>query len=91
MASKMKKTEYVTARTRVALSPGDAVRVTRELQELTQAELARASGLSQPTVSGIESGRLRLGAERAEKLARALQVHPAVLLWPQWDAKQRAG
>jgi hypothetical protein len=43
MASKIKKTEYVTARTRVALSPGDAVRVTRELQELTQAELARVS------------------------------------------------
>jgi transcriptional regulator with XRE-family HTH domain len=78
---------YVPARRRVALTPADAVRVTRELQEMTQAELARASDLSQPTLSGIESGRVALGVERAERLARALKVHPAVLLWPNWDAK----
>jgi len=84
MASK--KSDYVPARTRVVLNPGDAVRVTRELQEMTQSELAAASGLSQPTLSGIESGRVALGVERAERLARALKVHPAVLLWPNWDA-----
>lgn len=99
MASKIKKvtrfsrgkaqaptsTKYVAARPRVALSPGDSVRVARELQEMTQAELAAASGIPQPTISSIESGRATLGAERAEKLARALSVHPAVLLWPNWD------
>jgi transcriptional regulator with XRE-family HTH domain len=88
MASKVKKsksTTYVPARTRVVLAPGDAVRVARELQEMTQAELAKASGIPQPTISSIESGRVTLGAERAEKLARALKVHPAVLLWPNWD------
>lgn len=77
--------EYVPARSRVVLKPGDAVRVTRELQEMSQADLAQASGLTQPTISSIESGRATLGAERAEKLARALKVHPAVLLWPAWD------
>jgi hypothetical protein len=33
-------------------------------------------------------------ADRAEKLARALKVHPAVLLWPNWDVElesKRAG
>jgi ribosome-binding protein aMBF1 (putative translation factor) len=77
--------KYVPARVRVALTPGDSVRVARELQEMTQAELAAASGIPQPTISSIESGRATLGAERAEKLARALKVHPAVLLWPNWD------
>ena len=98
MATKLKKTRpagYVPSRTRVVLSPGDAVRVARELQEMTQAELAKTSGLSQPTVSSIESGRTTLGADRAERLARALRVHPAVLLWPNWDveaeSKTRAG
>jgi transcriptional regulator with XRE-family HTH domain len=98
MASKLKKTKapaYVAARTRVALTPGDAVRIARELQELTQAELAAASGLAQGTISSIESGRVTLGAGRAEKLARALEVHPAVLLWPNWDegagSKRAAG
>jgi transcriptional regulator with XRE-family HTH domain len=85
----MKKMErapkYVPARTRVRLAPGDSVRVAREMQEMTQAELAKASGLAQPTVSAIESGRIALGVERAERLARALKVHPAVLLWPNWE------
>jgi transcriptional regulator with XRE-family HTH domain len=86
----VKKADYVPARTRVVLTPGDAVRIARELQEMTQAELARASGLTQPTISGIESGRRALGAERAERLARALKVHPAVLLWPNWDVEVEA-
>jgi len=77
---KTKSSKYVAARVRVALTPGDAVRVARELQELTQAELAKASGIAQPTLSSIENGRATLGAERAEKLARALKVQPAVLL-----------
>ncbi|HME90894.1 MAG TPA: helix-turn-helix transcriptional regulator [Myxococcaceae bacterium] len=82
---KTKSAKYVSARARVALSPGDAVRVARSLQGMTQAELAEASGIPQPTLSSIENGRATLGAERAEKLARALNVHPAVLLWPNWD------
>ena len=93
-AKKEKRSEYVPARVRVALTPGDSVRIARELQEMTQAELAEASGIPQPTISSIESGRATLGAARAEKLARALKVHPAVLLWPNWDtdaAAKRAG
>jgi transcriptional regulator with XRE-family HTH domain len=89
MASKIKKTKptaYVASRTRVVLAPGDSVRIARDLQEMTQADLTTASGISQSTISSIESGRVTLGAERAEKLARALKVHPAVLLWPNWDA-----
>ena len=34
----------VPARARVSLTPGEAVRVMRELQEMTQAQLAAASG-----------------------------------------------
>jgi transcriptional regulator with XRE-family HTH domain len=84
---KARAAKYVPARTRVPLTPGDSVRIARELQEMTQAELAAASGIPQPTISSIESGRATLGAERAEKLARALKIHPAVLLWPNWDAE----
>ena len=84
----------VPYRARVRLTPGDAVRLTRELQEMSQVELAKASGIPQGTISALECGRATLGAERAEKLARALKVHPAVLLWPQWDEEieaKRAG
>jgi transcriptional regulator with XRE-family HTH domain len=86
----MKKERFHPSRTYAHLTVGDAVRVTRELQELTQAELAERAGLSQPMISGIESGRLVLGVERAKRLARALRVHPAVLLFPDWEVEERA-
>ena len=89
--TKNKTTRKTTVpyRARVQLTPGDTVRVTRELQEMSQADLAQASGISQPTLSAIESGRVRLGDVRAERLARALKVHPAVLLWPSWDEQSK--
>jgi transcriptional regulator with XRE-family HTH domain len=93
MVTKVRKTKpagYVPARVRVRLAPGDSVRIARELQEMTQAELAAACGIPQATISSIENGRATLGAERAEKLARALRVHPAVLLWPNWDVEQQS-
>ena len=59
----------------------------RELQDMSQAELAEASGVTQSNISVIEGGRTTLGAERAERIAQALRVHPAVLLWPNWAAE----
>jgi transcriptional regulator with XRE-family HTH domain len=71
------------------LTQGEALRFTREAAELSQGELARRSGLSQSTISAIESGRVGIGVERAEKLARALRVHPAVLAFPNWRSYDR--
>jgi transcriptional regulator with XRE-family HTH domain len=66
------------------LTPGQAVRITREFAELSQSELAVRAGLAQGTLSAIETGKAALGAERAKRLARALGVHPAALLFPVW-------
>ena len=66
------------------LTPGQAVRITREFAALSQIDLARSAGLTQGTLSAIETGRAALGAERARRLARALKVHPAALLFPDW-------
>ncbi len=71
---------YVYATPPVTLAPGDAVRVGREVQEMTHAELADASGIDEGTIYSIEKGRLALGAAMAERIASALKVHPAVLL-----------
>ena len=73
------------ARRRVDVSPGESVRILRELQELTQSQLAERSGIAQATISAIENGRVRLGVERAKVLARALRCHPSVLVFPGWD------
>lgn len=75
---------YRPARKRVAVSVGESVRIIRELQGLSQNELAHRTGISQATISAIENDRLRLGVERAKMLARALQCHPGVLVFPGW-------
>jgi len=74
------------AKRRVEVSVGESVRIIRELQELSQNQLAELSAIPQTTISAIESDRVRLGVERAKVLARALQCHPAVLVFPGWDA-----
>ncbi|MBK6279608.1 MAG: helix-turn-helix transcriptional regulator [Gammaproteobacteria bacterium] len=69
------------SRQRVSVSVGDS----RELQELSQNQLAELTGIPQSTISAIERDRVNLGVERAKILARALRCHPAVLVFPSWD------
>ena len=77
--------EVRKAKRRVSVSPGESVRIIRELQELSQNQLADLAGMPQSTVSAIERGRVNLGVDRAKTLARALKCHPAVLVFPGWD------
>jgi len=81
---------YRVARKRVEVSVGESVRILRELQELTQSELARLTGIPQATLSAIENDRVNLGVERAKVLARALKCHPAVLVFPGWEVPQES-
>lgn len=76
--------EYRPERPGIAVSVGESVRIIRELQDMSQNELAEATGIPQSTISAIENGRVQLGVERAKTLARALQCHPAVLVFPGW-------
>ena len=79
---------YSKAKKRVEVSVGESVRIIRELQELSQAELAALTGIPQSTISGIENERIKIGVERAKILARALNYHPAVLVFPGWELKE---
>ena len=73
------------ARKRINVSVGESVRIIRVLQGHSQNELAKLTGIPQATLSAIENDRVRLGVERAKVLARALQCHPAVLVFPGWE------
>ncbi len=79
------KSEFVPAKKYGKLSPGKALKIYRELQGLTQAELAKKSGLKQATISSLEHDRVVMGIDRAKALALALKVHPAVLAFADWD------
>jgi len=82
--------EYRPARRRIAVSVGESVRIIRELQELSQTQLSRLTGIPQTTISAIENDRVRLGVERAKVLARALKCHPGVLVFPGWELPRDA-
>ncbi len=79
--------DFRKARKTVEVSIGESVRIMRELQELSQNELAAMTGIPQSTLSAIEHDRVKLGVERAKMLARALKCHPAVLVFPGWDVQ----
>lgn len=82
--------DYRRARKTIDVSVGESVRIIRELQDLSQNELANLTGIPQSTISAIENDRVQLGVERAKVLARALQCHPAVLVFPGWDTNSEA-
>jgi len=77
--------KYRPAKKRITVSIGESVRIIRELQELSQNQLSKLTGIPQATISAIENDRVRLGVERAKVLARALKCHPGVLVFPGWE------
>ena len=76
---------FIPAKKRVDVTPGESVRIIRELQGLSQTQLSELCGIPQTTISSIENGRVNLGVERAKVLAIALRCHPAVLVFPGWQ------
>ncbi len=83
-------TDFVPEKKYAELSVGTSLRIIREWAELSQNELAELSGIPQSTISAIENDRVKLGVERAKVLARALKVHPAVLVFPGWDIEKES-
>jgi transcriptional regulator with XRE-family HTH domain len=77
--------QFRAAKKRVTVSVGESVRIIRELQDLSQNQLAERTGIPQATLSAIENDRVRLGVERAKVLAKALKCHPAALVFPGWE------
>ncbi len=84
------KSEFSKSKLRVRLTSGEILAILREKNELTQNQLANKAGLTQATISSLESNRISLGVERAKALAKVLHIHPAVLLFPDWESEDRA-
>ena len=82
--------DYRKAKKQIDVTVGESVKIIRELQELSQNELAELTGIPQSTISAIENDRVQLGVERAKVLARALRCHPSVLVFPGWDVEHES-
>lgn len=69
----------------ILMSPGEMVRVLRDLKGWSQLDLASETGISQTNLSAIENGRVQIGRERAITLAEALNVHPGSIMFADYE------
>jgi len=64
---KFDENDYVEFDLKVDRTPGETVRILRELCDWSQKDLEEKSGVPQTTISAIENNRQNLGVERTNK------------------------
>lgn len=77
----MNKSDYVEARDRVNLTVGDVIKMSCELNEISQAELSKRTGIPESNISEMIHGKRSIGKAIAQKLAKSLNVSPAFILF----------
>ena len=82
-----RKRDFVAARAHARLTTGEVIRLLRELKGWTQQELAERSGINASNISLLENERVEIGKRRAEQLAKAFNVHPAIIMFPEYESK----
>ncbi len=82
------KNEFVRATPQATLESGEVIRMLRELKGWTQEKLAEMSGIGVTNISLLENGRIDIGKKRAEQLAKAFDVHPAIIMFPEYEAAE---
>lgn len=77
--------EYAAAEPHVQLTTGEVIRMLRDLKGWTQKELAKRSRISETNLSLLENSKIEIGKKRAEQLAKAFNVHPAIIMFPEYE------
>ena len=83
-----KKNEFIPAKPHAKLTTGEVIRMLRELKGWTQAELAERCGISATNISLLENGKVEIGKRRVEQIAKAFNVHPAIIMFPEYEGKE---
>ncbi|MBD3390725.1 MAG: helix-turn-helix domain-containing protein [Chitinivibrionales bacterium] len=78
--------DFVPAKKRATVTTGEAIRMLRELKGGTQERLARESAINAKNISLLENNHVDIGKKRAEHLARAFGIHPAIIMFPEYEA-----
>lgn len=87
MRSKSKK-EFVPARSHAVLTTGEVIRILRELKGWTQGELANRCGIRATNISLLENEKVEIGKRRAEQIAKAFGIHPAIIMFPEYEGSE---
>ena len=87
---KINPNDFVPARPHARVTTGEVIRILRQKKGWTQKELARRCGISTTNLSMLENDRIDIGKKRAEQLARAFKIHPAILMFPEYESQEIA-
>ena len=83
-----KSNDFISAGSYSDLSTGEVISMLRELKGWTQKKLAKRSGINEANLSLLENDRIDIGKRRAEQLAKAFAVHPALIMFPEYESRE---
>ena len=84
----IKRKAIVPTKPHTKLTSGVVIRMLRDLKGWTQVELAKRSGIKATNLSLLENDRVEIGKRRVEQLAEAFNIHPAIIMFPEYEAKK---
>lgn len=79
--------EFHPARSHASLTTGEVIRILRQKKGWTQAELAKRSGIHANNLCLLEKDRVDIGKQRAKQLAKAFGIHPAIIMFPEYETE----
>lgn len=80
--------DFITAERHASLTTGEVLRMLRELKGWTQKELSKRSRIQISNISLLENGKIEIGKKRVLQLAKALGVHPAIIMFPEYEEEE---
>ena len=85
---KINKSNYKPATQHTTLTTGEVIKMLRELKGWTQEELSKYCSINAKNISMLENDKLDIGKKRAVQLANAFNVHPAIIMFPEYESKE---
>ena len=82
------KSSFKPAKQHAILTTGEVIKMLRELKGWTQEELSKYSSINAKNISMLENNKLEIGKKRAEQLAKAFNVHPTIIMFPEYESKE---
>jgi DNA-binding XRE family transcriptional regulator len=83
-----KKADFIPAKPHTLLTTGEVIRMLRDLKGWTQAELANRCGITGTNISLLENDKVVIGKRRAEQIAKAFGIHPAIIMFPEYEGSE---
>ena len=85
---KIKKSNYKPAQQHTILTTGEVIKMLRELKGWTQEELSKYCSINAKNISMLENDKLDIGKKRAVQLANSFNIHPAIIMFPEYESKE---